>query len=169
MQICDAFIISHYIFVNLQYDDFTNHVIPTWHIFTEYNTNAQTWSHSTHSHQATLLLPFKTRPDCATTLCVSNTRSFQRQLHGSLETLQNTHQLFTMNCKGMFSEVVDSTSGSILLQSTYFTKYNGCWLDLKHIPVSKRILDPHNLKYSVTAWKKSCCFTQVGANVSSVH
>lgn len=73
----------------------SNHVVPTWHIFTQYNTNAQTWSHSAHSHQATLLLPFKTGPDCATTLCVSNTRSFQRQHHGSLETLQNTHQLFT--------------------------------------------------------------------------
>lgn len=92
MQICEAFRLCE---AFLQYDAFTNHVVPTWHIFTQYNTNAQTWSHSAHSHQATLLLPFKTGPDCATTLCVSNTRSFQRQHHGSLETLQNTHQLFT--------------------------------------------------------------------------
>lgn len=86
----------------LQHDAVTNHVVATWHIFTEYNTNAQAWSHSTHSHQATLLLPFKTGPDCGPTLCVSNTRSFQLQRHGSLETLQNTHQFSTNNELQMF-------------------------------------------------------------------
>lgn len=84
---------------------FLNQVVPTWHKFTEYNNNAQTWSLSTHSHQTTLLLPFKTGPDCATTLCVSNTRSFQLQLRGSLRDLAKhtpvVHQLRI--AKGCFS------------------------------------------------------------------